>query len=294
MDVGADLLPPHTGGSGTNAGAVISTQPGTKVGVPNTGGTGSLAMSPSGADKAGLGGSGGGAGISRGNGPGSGMNGTGTGAANTGTGRGADPNARAGISPSNGPGGAGNAPAGTPPVKGVDISGGSSIVTLPGFGDDPAANNPAASRRTNLKQQQALNVTVVATASSGGAFEPYKNLLHNEKFTTYFETSAGTVVVEFSDDAPAGHGFRGALSAPAALRTDLPDGLPRARMVVTCTVDVSGNLRNVRVLEAGPATMTARVVAALRSWKVQPAMRNDQPVEVTAILGFGINTDDRF
>jgi TonB family protein len=222
------------------------------------------------------------------------MNGTGPGAANTGTDRGADPNAHAGISPSNGPGGAGNAPAGTPPVRGVEISGGSSIVTLPGFGSDPAANDPAAARRTATNKSQALNVTVVATASSGGAFEPYKNLLHNEKFTTYFDTSLGTVVMEFADDAPSGHSFRGALTAPTAIRTDLADGLPRARMVVTCTVDASGNLRNVRVLEPGPATMTAKVVAALRSWKFQPAMRNDQPVEVTAILGFGINTDDRF
>jgi outer membrane biosynthesis protein TonB len=48
------------------------------------------------------------------------------------------------------------------------------------------------------------------------------------------------------------------------------------------------------VLESGPAAMTAKVLSALRSWKFQPAMRNDQPVDVTAILGFGVNTDDRF
>jgi outer membrane biosynthesis protein TonB len=50
----------------------------------------------------------------------------------------------------------------------------------------------------------------------------------------------------------------------------------------------------VRVLEAGPAEMTAKVIAALRSWKFQPALRGNQPVEVTAILGFGIDTSDRF
>jgi len=31
----------------------------------------------------------------------------------------------------------------------------------------------------------------------------------------------------------------------------------------------------------------------LPSWKFRPAMRGNQPIEVTAILGFGINTDDR-
>jgi TonB family protein len=251
-------------------------------------------MSPAGSDKSGLGASGGGTGISRGNGPGSGMNGTATGAAKAGPGLGSDSNAHAGISSSNGPGGAGNAPGGTPAVRGVDISGGNSIVTLPGFGSDPGNNDPAANRRTTIKPSKELNVTVVATATSGGAFEPYKNLFRNEKYTTYFETSVGTVVMEFSDDAPAGHSFRGTLSAPSAIRIDLANGIPHARMVVACTLDASGNLNNIRVLEAGPAAMTAKVVAALRTWKFQPAMRNDQPVEVTAILGFGINTDDRF
>jgi TonB family protein len=65
-------------------------------------------------------------------------------------------------------------------------------------------------------------------------------------------------------------------------------------MVVTFTLDASGNVKNPRVLEPGPASMTAKVLAALRSWKFQPAMRNNQPVDVTAILGFGIDTNDRF
>jgi TonB family protein len=65
-------------------------------------------------------------------------------------------------------------------------------------------------------------------------------------------------------------------------------------MVVTCKLDAAGNLKNVKVLEAGPADMTAKVLAALRSWKFRPAMRGDNPVEVTAILGFAIDTNDRF
>lgn len=295
MDVGAPMAPAHTGGAGANAGAVISTQPGTKVGVPTNGGAGSLAMSPSGGDKAGLGGSGGGTSISRGNGPGSSLSGTGAGAGNTGAGRGSDPNARGGISAANGPGGAGNVSSGDPAVRGVEVSGGSTIVTLPGFGSDPAANDPASARRTTTsKESQSLNVVIAATASSGGAFEPYKQLLHGEAYTTYLDTTVGTVVMQFADQAAAVRGFHNAISAPVAIRTDLPNGTPRARMVLTCILDASGNIGNVRVLEPGPATMTAKVVAALRSWKFQPAMRNNRPVGVTAILGFGINTDDRF
>jgi TonB family protein len=178
----------------------------------------------------------------------------------------------------------------------VEISGGSNIVTLPGFGSDPSAspNDSSTTRRSTSKQPQTLNVVIAATAGSGGAFEPYKNLLKGEQYTTYLDTAAGTVVMEFADQAAAAHSFRSAISAPVAIRTDIPDGTPRARMVIACIVDASGNIENVRVLEPGPANMTAKVLSALRSWKFQPATRNDQPVGVTAILGFGVNTDDRF
>jgi TonB family protein len=176
----------------------------------------------------------------------------------------------------------------------VDISGGSSIVTLPGFGSDPATSEPSTPGRTSSKPRQELGVTIVATASSGGAFEPYKHLLRGEKYTTYFDTSLGTAVMEFADESTSAHPFGGTLSAPASIRTDLPEGLPRARMVVMCTLDASGNLKIIRVLEPGPVTMTAKVVAALRGWKFQPAMRGQQAVEVTAILGFRIDTNDRF
>ncbi len=113
--------------------------------------------------------------------------------------------------------------------------------------------------------------------------------MHGEISTTYLETSLGTVVVEFADG-----GSGAAIVAPTGFRTDLPEGLPHARMVVACTIDASGNLKNVRVLEPGPAEMTSKIVASLRSWKLQPAMRGDLPIEVTAILGFGIDTNDRF
>lgn len=273
----------------------MSSQPGTKIGVPPDPKSGLLAMSQAGGDKPGVGGTGGGTGIGRGNGPGSGMSGAGTGAGKTGAARGSDPNAHGGISPANGPGGAGNIPSGNPAVPGVDISGGNGIVTLPSFGSDPSGNTPATPGRSSVNQQKkTLGVTIVATAGSAGAFEPYKNLLHGEKYIGYIDTTLGTVVMEFADESNATHAFGGTLTSPAALRTDLPEGLPRARMVITCTLDASGNVKNPRVLESGSAQMTAKVLAALRNWKFQPATRNNQPLEVTAIIGFGIDTSDHF
>jgi len=294
LDSGSVLAPATGGGSGTNAGAVISSDPGSKVGMPTVGGTGSLSMSPSGGDKSGLGGAGGGSSIGRGTDSGSGLKGHGAAAANSGPGRGADPSARGGISPSPGPGGAGTAPSGTPAVPGVSVSGGSTIVTLPSFGSDSSSPSSQTPTRSSAKGSTTLGVTVVATASSGGAFEPYTNLLRGEKYTTYIDSSLGPVVMEFADENAAGHAFGATLSAPQSVRIDLPEGLPHGRLTIKCTVDAEGNVKNLKVLEAGPAGMTAEVIAALHSWKFQPAMRGNQPVAVTAILGFGISTDDRF
>ena len=180
-------------------------------------------------------------------------------------------------------------------MPGVDIGGGSSIVTIPAFGSDASStsHDPNAPDKSSPKDQ-ILGVTIVATATSGGAFEPYKNLLRGEKYTTYLDSSLGTIVMEFADEAATSHPYGSTLRAPVPIHDDLPEGLPHARMVVKCELDVQGNLKNLHVLDAGPALMTAKVIAALRTWKFQPAMRSNQPVEVTAILGFGIDTNDRF
>lgn len=291
MDAGGVLAPPTGGGSGTSAGVVVSPQPGPKVALPTNGGKGSSALSPSGGEKSGLGGSGGGASIGTGKGSGSGLKGEGFGAGKTGAAHGADPSSRGGISPSLGSGGAGNAPGGNPAVPGVSINGGSTIVTLPSFGSDtPAPDSPAG--RATSRQTQDLNVTIVATATSGGAFEPYKNLLHGQTYTTYLDTAIGQVVMEFAA-APDQTGIAN-VSAPEPIRMTLPAGLQRARLVIACSLDASGNLRVTRVLESGPAAMTSQVTTALRGWKFQPAMRGNQPIPVTAILGFGIDTNDRY
>ena len=290
MNAGSDVAAPTAGGSGSGPGAVISTQPGPKVGVPTNGGQGALSMSPTGGEKLGLGGSNSGTGTGRGNGPGSGLTGEAYGAGKSGPGRGSDPNAHGGISTSPGPGGAGNAPNGTPPVPGVSVSGGTSEITLPSFGDSGSGAEPAGAKRSSLKQRRTFDVDIVATANSGGAFEPYKNLLHGTKHTMYPVPTDNTIAMEYAESSSQGGG---AFSGPQTIRTTLPEGLPHVRIVLACTIDAAGNLRNVHVLE-GPNDATARVVAALRSWKFQPALRGEQPVEVTAILGFAIDTNDRF
>jgi hypothetical protein len=292
-DVGSALAPPK-GENGTkgSAGIVISDEPGDKVGLPGSGGKGSLAMSPTGGDQPGLGGSGGGSGIGRGDHPGSGLTGEGSGATKSGAGHGSDPNARAGISPTPGPGGAGTAPTGSPAVPGVDVRGGSTTVTLPSFAEE-GGSEPTVPGRSSVKQQQGPAITIVATSRSGGAFDFYGKL-PGDNYTVYVDTPIGTVVMQFAEADPTPHSGTGALIGPQGIRTNLPADLPHARVVIKCKLDASGNLKNFQVLEPGPAAMTAKIMAALPSWKFRPATRGAQPVEVNAILGFNIDTNDRY
>jgi hypothetical protein len=219
------------------------------------------------------------------------MTGEASGAVRAGAGRGSDPNAHRGISPTIGPGGTGNSSGGTPAVPGVSVSGGSTIVMLPSFGSD-GSSGPNLPPRSSVKQEQGPAITIQATSRSGGAFNFYGKL-PGDNYTVYIDTSQGLVVMQFADASSAGHPYSGGLTGPQGLRTDLPAGLPRSRMVIACILDASGNLKSLRVDEPGPPAMTAKVMAALESWKFRPAMRGGQPVEVNALLGFGIDTNDR-
>ena len=291
FDSGTALAPPTAaGGNGGGKGVVVSTQPGSKEGLPGNASAGSLAESPSGNAKAGLGGSGGGAGIGHGNGPGSGLSGEGSGAAKSGTGRGSDPNARNGTSPYPGTGGAGSGTNGQPAVPGASVQGGSTI-TLPSFGSNE--NEPLIPRRSPAGGGRGdLDITVEGTPRSGGGFNFYGLLRGDKVYTKYLPTVDGTVVMQFADASSAAHLYGTELTSPQPLRTDLPaNGIKRSsRVVIACVLDRSGSLKNLQVLKSDPGAGTARILAALSTWKFIPAQRGSEPVEVNVILGFNIDT----
>ena len=106
----------------------------------------------------------------------------------------------------------------------------------------------------------------------------------------YIETSLGTAVMQYADPASAAHPSSESLSAPEPMRKDLPAGLRPTRVVITCILDRSGELKDLKVLEPGAAETTSKILVALHSWKFRPAFRGNEPVEVNVILGFGVDT----
>src|SRR5271165_1312956 len=292
LDLGSVVAPPsNAGGNAAGSGVIVSSRPGSQPGLPNSAGSGAIAMSPGGTAKSGLGGSGGGSGIGKGNGPGSGLHGEGSGAGkdNAGAGRGSDPNAQGGISQYPGSGGAGNGATGAPAMPGVSVEGGTTTITLPSFGA-PGGDAPAAGPgHSSVNDHKRSGVTVIATSRSGGVL-PYYGLLKGDNYSIYIETSLGTAVIQYSDPSSATHPSRVALSEPEPLLKNLPEGLRSTRVVFACTLDRSGVLKDLRVLDPGAADTTSKILAALPKWKFRPAFRGDDPVEVTAIIGFGIDT----
>jgi hypothetical protein len=290
LDLGSSVAPPtNAGGNAPGSAVVVSTQPGNKAGLPNSTGGGALAMSPSGTAKTGLGGSGGGSGIGKGNGSGSGLQGEGSGAGKLGTGHGSDPNARAGISPYPGPGGAGSGTSGTPAVPGVSVAGGTTqSITLPSFGA-PSDNASTGPGHSSTGARGGLGYTVKATSKSGGVFNRYGQL-PGDNYSIYIDTSLGTAVMQYADANSVAHPYSGDLTKPEPLRDDLPQGLRPTRVVFACTLDRSGDLKDLKVLEPGAEETTSKILIALRRWKFRPAFRGNEPVEVNAFLGFGIDT----
>jgi hypothetical protein len=289
FDAGSVAAPPsHAGGSGNGTGVVLSSQPGATVAVPGSAGAGALALSPAGSAKPGLGGPGSGGDIARGQGTGAALKGEGTGGSNTGNGAGTDTIARNGISPYPGTGGAGTGSVNKPAMPGVSVHGGSNVITLPSFGGDGSAPTMGG-RSSKMKSNEGPDITVVGSSRSGGAFNLYGKLEGDKVYTIYIDTRLGTAVMEYADPTSARHPYADDLVAPQPVRADLPANLKLSRTVISCTLDRSGILRNPQVLEGSRET-TNQVLAALSSWKFRPVFRGDQPIEVTAILGFQIDT----
>jgi hypothetical protein len=167
---------------------------------------------------------------------------------------------------------------------------GGSTITLPSFGSNE--NEPLTPSRSGAGAGRGdLDITVEGTPRSGGGFNFYGLLRGDKVYTKYLPTVNGTVVMQFADASSAAHLYGTELTSPQPLRTDLPaNGQRHSRIVIACVLDRSGSLKNLQVLKSDPGAGTARILAALSSWKFTPAQRGSEPVEVNVILGFNIDT----
>ena len=120
----------------------------------------------------------------------------------------------------------------------------------------------------------------------------YGGLKGDRVYSIYINTALGTVVMEYSDPSSADHAYSDDLIGPQPVRANLPAHLKLSRLVISCVLDRSGSLKRAQVQEQNGTTeiTNQKILAALSGWKFRPAFRGDEPVEVTALLGFDIDT----
>jgi hypothetical protein len=118
----------------------------------------------------------------------------------------------------------------------------------------------------------------------------YGTLKGDRVYTIYIRTTIGTAVMQFADPASTAHPYASDLSAPAAIRAELPADLRTGRLIISCVLDRSGVVRSARVLQSDAADSAAKVLPYLPNWKFSPAFRGGEAVEVNAIIGFGVDT----
>jgi TonB family protein len=123
----------------------------------------------------------------------------------------------------------------------------------------------------------------------------YGALKGDRVYTIYINTRIGTAIMQFADPNSVGHGYVTTLTAPQVLRANVADQatvsgrLPK--VLVSCNLDERGEVNNARILQSENNDFAAKVLAALPLWKFTPAYRGNQPIAVSAIVGFGVDTN---
>jgi hypothetical protein len=257
---------------------IISADPGKRMGIPE-GGAGTLAMSANGIKSEGMEGPGTGSGLTSGAATGSEPS-QGSGGDSSKMAAGSTPQIQGGMSQEPGAGGAGgNAIRAAAP--GISIRGGEAYVASFGSGAD--------SSPIRMEQGQAPAVVIVSSSRAGGLLDPALAARGARVYTTYLETGLGTVVLQFADLTDVA-GFQSELMVPQPIHTDIPDGRRIKFTIVACTMNRAGVLNNLRIVRAADPSLVPTLLAALVNWRFRPALRGDQPVEVTAVFGFAANT----
>lgn len=290
--VGAPGARPAPATDSKSVGVIVSPHPGTQAARPKDEEKTTVTMERGGANTPGSGSNGGGTGMRPGIGTGSSATGTNAGAPAVGTGKGADLYAHNGNSPNLGPGGTGNMTSGTPRAPGISVSGGKNSITLPSFGGPPA---PPSSGRSEQAKNMGTGITVVASPRAGGALDLYGALKGDRVYTIYINTRIGTAIMQFADPKSVGRAYTNALTAPQVLRANVAEqstiGGHLPKVLVICDLDERGEINNARVLQSESDDFAAKILAALPLWKFTPAYRGNQPVAVSAIVGFGVDTN---
>jgi hypothetical protein len=239
----------------------------------------------------GLGSGSAGAGFGSGNtiGEGVGGNGNGKGRGNAGKGAGATAGKGAGT------GSGGGSGPGSGAFQGITIQGGEGNIDNGG-----STSGKAHTPMFTIAPQTAYNMTVVATASSGGGLEDYGVFSNEHVFTVYIPVKRApdaedpTWTLQYAlakEDAANPLGDQTVMAPSPVVQEwpDIPVGLVKRyaqrQVVVLAYIDKEGKISQISVKQTPDGRVSDPIIRALSTWVFRPAQLNNQPVAVKVLLG---------
>jgi hypothetical protein len=177
---------------------------------------------------------------------------------------------------------AGAGTVGIGPASPVSIE--SSVVNLDSFG-------PSSDVRGPIRGQRAP-VIVVSSAAAGGTLGKFARTLKGQVYTIYLNAAGTPAVMQFAEHGSISRtAFASDLVAPEIVDTQLPENAGTGKQVVSCVLTTEGILDQFQFLLSVNADQADRLLAALKQWRFRPAYRDDAPIEVDVVIGFGIGTN---
>jgi hypothetical protein len=171
---------------------------------------------------------------------------------------------------------------GTDPGSPVAIE--SSVVNLDSFGPSSTVHGPIHGQRAP--------VIIVGSAAAGVTLGRFAKTLKGQVYTIYLNAAGTPAVMQFAEHrSTSSKAFASDLVAPEIVDTKLPENAGAAKQVVSCVLTTEGLLDEFRFLLAVNADQADRLLTALKQWRFRPAYRDDVPVEVDVVIGFGVGTN---
>jgi hypothetical protein len=134
-------------------------------------------------------------------------------------------------------------------------------------------------------------VVIVGSASASATLDRFSKSLRGDVYTVYLNASGTAAVLQFAERNQRRNGsFDIGLAPPESIFTDLPKQTV-GRQVVSGILNSQGKLTQIHTLIASSEQATAKLIRALEQWRFVPASRNETPVDVDVVIGFGIDTD---
>jgi hypothetical protein len=220
-----------------------------------------------------------------GNGSGS-TSGTGVGGAGTGNGRGSSGSGVGRSGHGAGTGAGGGSGAGSGAFPGITIQGGE--------GSSATRN----SSRMSVTPQTPYQMTIVATASSGGGLQDFGVFENERVYTVYIpmqrtpQEADPTWTMQYALASGSSDSNNAQLIAPSPVMREWPE-IPadlekkysQRQVVVYAMLGADGKLTHISVKQTPDAHVSTPIAQALVKWVFRPAQMNNQPVAVKILVG---------